>query len=91
MRPLDFARTIETTVADAAERTRAFGRGNVESVTDGRGVIVLRNGAKVRIYESPIFKFGLGQSVNLLRDGSSLQAHTPSAFGGGNGAPFDPG
>ncbi len=89
--PLQMARSIEESGARKAQSSFAFDRGNVESVDgNGKAVVVLRNGKKIRIGRKDGGQFGPGQSIVMLKRGSQREYLVESVYQGGNGAPFSP-
>lgn len=92
MRPVDIARAMVEISDLAAQNSSALRRGNVESIDgSGNAIVVGRNGAKKRVRPTNLFEFGENQSITLSANGTALEVLSPSAYQGGNGAPFDAG
>lgn len=85
----DTARAIRFRVDSMARQTSANIRGVVDSVNaDGTAIVTLPLNGKVKIPRSGLFDFSPGQSVVIIRHGNNWEAASPSAYGGGLGAPF---
>lgn len=87
--PRSAARFLKSCADSAAQQTRAIRRGNVSGThTDGRPIVLLPNGAKIVVRPTLLFEASDKQSVIMTKTGSCYEMLSPSAYGGGNGAPF---
>lgn len=88
----DLARNIMDLSYRAARETRAIRRAVVDTydADTGAAVVIYPNGAKVRRYSAGLHAPSPGEAVTMTRNGGYEEILSGSAYGGGNGASFDP-